>query len=86
MIPKLVHSSPVRLIDSPLIDAASRRDDLVRRMAADLVAADAFRNKRDAINCLFGCRVYHSVDIAHLLDDARQTAMQTVVAAEMGNG
>lgn len=58
------------------------REDLARRMAADLVRHDAYANKWDAVRCLLA-KKYDSVDVAILLDDARQVAMQDVVAREI---
>lgn len=62
--------------------ARARHNTLVERMAADLVAADAFANVADAIRLLMW-KGYGSIDIAVLADDARQVAMQSVVAREM---
>lgn len=55
---------------------------LVRRMAADLVATDSFASERDAIRILMAKR-YRALDVAVHADNARQVAMQTVVAREM---
>jgi hypothetical protein len=65
-----------------LSHAREGRDALVRRMADDLIECDAYANKLDACRCLLAKR-YDSVDVAILLDDARQVAMQDVVAREM---
>lgn len=68
--------------------ASSSRDDkspqqaLVERMAADLVEADAFANLADAIRLLMW-KGYGSLNIALHADNARQAAMQSVVAREM---
>lgn len=63
--------------------ARESRAALVARMAADLVRYDAWRNKDDALRSLvFGCR-YGSFEAVTYLDDARQLAMQSVVAREM---
>lgn len=68
----------VRLLDAPLIDNQTRRADLVRRMAADLIKYDAVGNEQDAIRSLFG-RGYGMGDIVMLVDDARQAAFQQTV-------
>lgn len=60
----------------------SHRENLVHRMATDLVAAGTAGNERDAIRSLFG--KYPIVDIMMLIDDARQAAAQDIVAREMG--
>jgi hypothetical protein len=70
------------LIDGPLATHGESRDELVKRMAADLVTYDAFRNEADAIRSLMA-RGYPSFAVARFVDDARQVAMQGVVAAEM---
>lgn len=75
-----IRRTPPRLIDGALIQP--HRADMVARMAADLVAADAFHSEREAIMSLVG--KYHPISICHLIDDARQVAMtEAVVAREM---
>jgi hypothetical protein len=81
------HAVPLRLVDGGLVNV--QRDDLVRRMADDLVKYDAVHNKQDSVRCLMGLRNpmggprYRNVDIAFLQDDVRQAAFQILVAAEM---
>jgi AmiR/NasT family two-component response regulator len=70
------------LIDGPVIDSTIKRKAKVEQMAKDLVRYDAFHNEADAIRSLFG-RGYGMADIVMLVDDARQVAMQDVVAREM---
>lgn len=70
------------LIDGPLLKASAQREALVQQMADDLVRYDAFANESDAIRTLMN-RSYRPLDIALLADDARQVAMQSVVAREM---
>jgi len=70
----------IRLLDGPLVDS---RRDLIERMAADLVRYEAHGNEPDAIRSLYGTRRYQMVDIVMLVDEARQVAMQEIVAAEM---
>lgn len=77
------HAVPLRLIDGPLVDVNSRRSDIVKRMAVDLVRFDAFRTEHDAIRSLYGSRSYSMADIVMCVDDARQAAMSNVVSAEM---
>lgn len=67
---------------SSVRDEMAAREARVNRMAADLVEADAFATLADAIRLLMW-KGYGSVDIALLADDARQVAMQSVVAREM---
>ena len=74
------HAVPLRLIDGPVVNV--HRSDIVKRMAADLVRFDAFRTEPDAIRSLFG-NGYGMGDIVMCVDDARQLAVQTVVAREM---
>jgi len=74
---------PIRLLDAPLIDAPTRRALLVKCMAADLVRYEAAHNEQDAIRSLYGTGRYEMADIVMLLDDARQAAVQEIVAREM---
>lgn len=77
------HAVPLRLIDGPVVN--THRSDLVKRMAADLVRFDAFRNEQDAIRSLHGAG-YSMGDIVMCVDDAQQTAFQQtidIVAREM---
>lgn len=69
-------------LDDPLVSPRRRREETVRRMADDLVKADAFADAHDARLAL---RVagYPMFDIERLLDDARQAAQTVVVAREM---
>jgi hypothetical protein len=73
----------LRLIDGPAVDNKSWRTAMVERMANDLIEDGATNDKRDAVRCLFRRGCYKSLDIAHLVDDARQAAQQTIVAREM---
>jgi hypothetical protein len=70
------------LIDGSLSERRESRDELVKRMAADLVTYDAFRNEGDAIRSLMA-KGYSSFAVLRFVDDARQVAMQCVVAAEI---
>ena len=74
-------------ITGQVMTAPALRQELVQRMAADLVKAGAAPCVReDCVRALFYTASYHSVDIALLVDDARQVAVQEVVAREMGDG
>lgn len=73
---------PLRLIEGGLVNVD--RETVVRKMAADLVRFDAFRDKRASVNVLLSLG-YPTLQAALYLDDARQAAMQDVVAAEMVN-
>ncbi len=70
------------LVDGPLMLAPERRAAMVLNMGADLLEADAFRDRSDAIRHLY-TKDYPTVDIMVLVDDAMQWAVQAVVAAEM---
>lgn len=76
------HAVPLRLVDGPIVDINARRSDLVARMAKDLIRFDAVANEADAIRSLFG-NGYGMGDIVMCVDDARQVAVQGIVAAEM---
>ncbi len=80
MIPRLVHSSPIQLIDGPLINVA--RNSLVARMAAVLVRKHTFGDEVEARFSL-RCAGFSMAEIVMCIDDARQVAMQHVVAMEM---
>jgi hypothetical protein len=70
------HLVPLQLIDGGLVNV--RRDETVKRMAADLVAHDAVHDKRRAVNCLLSLG-YPSLEVALYLDNARQAAFQQTV-------
>lgn len=72
----------LRLIDGSMTDPAARREQVVARMAKDLIAYDAFRIEADAIRALMS-REYSPFDVLRFVDDARQVAMQEIVAKEM---
>lgn len=72
------------LIDGSLVPLRQYHQDLTQRMADDLVRFNAFSNEQDSIRSLYGTRQYKMVDIMALIDDARQIAMQSVVAKEIG--
>ncbi len=77
------HAVPLRLIDGPLVDVCTVKQQLVRRMADDLIADGVDLNdKRSAMRCLFN-HGYPSFDAARLFDEARALAFQDVVAREM---
>jgi len=62
---------------------STRRSDVVSLMAADLIKHDAVGNENDAIRVLMWGGRYNAFDVALMVDDARQVAMQDVVAREM---
>lgn len=68
-----------RLLDGPLapIDDTAK----INLMAAVLVEADAFRSEADAMRALHG--KFPMVEIIVHSDNARQVAMQSVVAEAM---
>lgn len=71
------------LIDGPLVVVGNRRKAIVLAMAAELVRFDAFQCEGSASRTLHN-RGYRASDIFMMIDDARQVAMQSVVAEEMG--
>lgn len=73
---------PFRPIDGPLA-IAGQRLARVEQMADALIRFEAYGNEQDAVRSLFG-NGYRMFEICLLLDDARQAAMQRVVAREMG--
>lgn len=72
---------PVRVL-LPLAAPDAQRESLVARMAADLVRAEAFANLADAIRLLMW-QGYGSLQVAALVEDARQVAVQSAAAKEM---
>lgn len=64
------------------VDKRPNRAALIEAIAKDLIRYDALACEQDSIRSLFG-RGYPMVDIVMLLDDARQVAMQEIVAKEM---
>ncbi len=80
MIPRLVYSSPDRLLDAGLVNVA--RNSMVARMAAVLVRKHTFGDEEDA---RFSLRYagFTMAEIVMCIDDARQVAAQHVVAMEM---
>lgn len=77
-----LESHPFRLLDGPLLDPRARRENVVRRMADDLVALGVTGDKPDVIRALLS-QGYPSFDVARLWEDARQVAVQAAVAREM---
>lgn len=80
----IINLSGIRRFQPRLIDGALAqigRDEIVARMAADLVAHDSFRSEREAIMSLVGR--YPPVQICHLIDDARQVAAQSLATREI---
>jgi hypothetical protein len=81
---------PFALVDGAVVHPTVSRSDVVKAMAARLVEKDAFRNEGDAIRCLMwrdplnGHTEFSPYDVMVLVDDARQLAMQEMVAREMG--
>lgn len=72
------------LLDGPLMLAPERRAAMALNMGAELLENDCFRDRGDAIRHLMASPTgWSAVDIMMLVDDARQWAMQAVVAAEM---
>ncbi len=74
------HIIPFRPVDGPVVEV--NRAAIVARMAQALIDAGSYFCERDSIMTLLG--KFRAVEIAMLLDDARQVAMQeAVVAREM---
>ena len=71
-----------KFIDGPLMDQETRREEVVARMAKDLIEADAFGCERDAIRVLMH-RGYPPFDVAALGSRAQYAAKQELIAAEI---
>ena len=72
---------PFRPIDGPLAIAGERLAR-VEKMADALIAFETYGDEQEAVRSLYG-NGYRMIEICLLLDDARQVAMQRVVAREM---
>lgn len=72
----------LRLIAGALAGTSTRRTALIELMAADLIKYDAAQNEQDAIRCLMA-RGFSPFDVMLLVPEARMTAFQEIVAAEM---
>ena len=70
------------LIDGPLLLAPERRAMLIEHMAADLLETGNFVDRRASEQQLYRDG-YLALDVMILVDDARQVAMQEIVAKEM---
>jgi hypothetical protein len=71
------------LLEGPLMQAPERRETLVARMVADLIAYGAPADRQDAVSLLHSLG-YTAMEIHVVIDDVHQAAMQEmVVAAEM---
>ena len=71
--------APFQLIDGSLVEVTRARR--VAEMAATLIELGSYGSEREAIRSLFGR--FGMADIMMLIDDARQAAVQSVVAREM---
>ena len=74
------------LIDGGLSQQPLPRSQVTALMAADLVRLDAFRSEADAIRALMALKLYTTFEIMTCVDDARQAAVQSLVAREMADG
>jgi hypothetical protein len=71
----------LRIIDTPLVDNKTWRTRTLELMVAILIRDQTFNIEADAIQSL---RAYFDlVEIIMCIDDARQAAMQDLVAKEM---
>jgi hypothetical protein len=73
----------IRLVDGPLVDTKTWRTLLVERMANDLIRAPGTANSEVAAMRTLRICGHAMADIVMLIDDARQVAMQDIVAEEM---
>lgn len=69
-------------LDDPLVSPQRRREETVRRMAAELVEHNAFHNRDDA-RLVLRMAGFAAFDIEARLDDVMQAAVQSTVAREM---
>lgn len=71
------HAKPVRLIDGPLVDVG--RGEILDRMVADLIEADAFHDERDAVR-LLDFKGYGTMRVCMLAGEACYLAKQVMIA------
>ena len=69
-------------LNASVTDLREARQDLIAKMAADLIRFDALGPEADSIRSLHGAR-YSMVDIVMLIDEVRAVAFQELVAREM---
>ncbi len=74
-----IHTFRPRLVDGPVVEV--NRADRVAQMAKTLIELSTYADKDDAILSVRG--KFSAVEIMMMIDDARQVAMQHVVAREM---
>lgn len=71
----------LRIIDNPLVENKTYRTAMLELMVAVLIREQTFNIEADAIRSLRAD--FAMADIIMLIDDARQAAMQDIVAREM---
>jgi hypothetical protein len=78
----MIRAPHLILLESPLVDTQSLRHALIERMANDLLAAGVIDSEAASMRTLRRLG-YTAADIIMCIDDARQVAMQDIVAREM---
>jgi hypothetical protein len=73
---------PCHLIDGPLMTAPERREAMTERMAIILSAHQVYADRAASVHVL-RAEGFPMIDVHLMVDDARQVAMQEVVAREM---
>lgn len=69
-------------LNATLADLREARQDLIQKMAADLIRFDALAVKADSLRSLVGAG-YDPIQIWMLIDEVRAVAHQEVIAKEM---
>ena len=76
-------SAKFHLLEAPLMACQQGRLALVERMANVLLMQGAYGSREDAVQALFWNGDFRSFEVARFVDDARQVAVQEMVAREM---
>lgn len=77
-------SAKFHLVEAPLMSTQQPKVALVERMANVLLMQGAYGSREDAVQALFWAGDFRSFEVARFVDDARQVAVQEMVAREMG--
>lgn len=81
----IVTNATCFLVNGPEATSPARRETMIRAMAGDLLAYAAYADRDDAIRCLLSLG-HNRLDVMILSDEARQVAVQHLVAEIMSDG
>jgi hypothetical protein len=78
----MIASPKTYLLDGPEMTIPERRAARIIEMATILLEEPAYVERGDAVRCLHA-RGFNAIDIMMLVDDARHSVLQQIVAREM---